>query len=416
MLQVLKADYSTALMSLLRYPPPSNEHPPITFLTDAMYLKSNLSISGGSHIISKYSGKTPMLRPYIQPQRSITPPPKTRTQPSSPISPRSMGVSMPSLNLEGLVQDVAKNMFERSEKWGVNRALREAMGEVRRVSQGVGDQQREIYTKWKEGEDRRKVLGGLLEVSLSILDEMVENISMPAGDSDALEDNERKREAVARVRYVQNCLLDGNIEIDQRWLGSLANSRRTSFQGERKRESEPALPDTSSLAAALAASKTSSATSSTSNTRSSSPYRTLPTRKPPPFPTYAPSAIQSDSGPQTAKGVVLSPTTPAVASPSSNISSLTSPVSSSMHPSRNTISASTKKPPPYNRSATQTRRSLAQSEFSWMLGDDTAHRNRSAFVSDGEKGGRKSSEIFGDGRSLNDDKTSIDMGFLGRKN
>lgn len=50
---VLEADYSTALTLLLRYPKPSAS--PSGFVKDALYLQKNLTVEGGRHIVFKYS-------------------------------------------------------------------------------------------------------------------------------------------------------------------------------------------------------------------------------------------------------------------------------------------------------------------------------------------------------------------------
>ena len=125
MITVVKADYSTALTLLLRYPSPSAPYPPVSFVEDAKYLRENLSTGGGKYIITKYSKRVPEAR---QPRPSIQKPPTRRA-----LSPSTLPLFQ-TAQIESIVQDVAKNVLDRSEKWGVNRAVREAVVEGSGVS------------------------------------------------------------------------------------------------------------------------------------------------------------------------------------------------------------------------------------------------------------------------------------------
>ncbi|CAK7271626.1 hypothetical protein SEPCBS57363_004720 [Sporothrix epigloea] len=168
--KLLEGDYSVALQSLLKYPvpqPPNGSH---TFVDDAIYLRDHLDAAGGSNLILKYTGRAPS--PVLSPTGSSaasTPRPSTpaaafaaglgslrsRTLMAarSPLrSPRQgsasgTGMEIPSGDavspppskfiprregVEALFQGAAKGVFERGEKLGINRAVRDAVGEIKR--------------------------------------------------------------------------------------------------------------------------------------------------------------------------------------------------------------------------------------------------------------------------------------------
>lgn len=102
---------------------------------DALYIRDHLDQPGASHIIEKHSGR---CLPIID----------VSSQNPLPVSIQSRlgarlqaGLSPPrpqrqSSNLENILQDTAKGLFTRSEKWGINKAVRDAVEEVRK---GVRD-------------------------------------------------------------------------------------------------------------------------------------------------------------------------------------------------------------------------------------------------------------------------------------
>ena len=130
----MEADYSSALTLLLRYPAPSRPDGPSTFVEDALYLRQNLSLEGGSFIVSKYSGR-PSLVPLKSPRgsyrrnRVVQPnsaPPRSPNRPKSPIRSPARFIQDQG-GIEGILQEAAKGVYSRGEKWGVNKALRGAV-------------------------------------------------------------------------------------------------------------------------------------------------------------------------------------------------------------------------------------------------------------------------------------------------
>lgn len=135
---VLEADYTNALQLLLKYPAPEPPHGPHTFVDDALYLKDHYHAAGGSSIIMKYTGKTPVPSSDQSPST-----PEARFQGLS-LRDRTRGARSPlrsparfiqQRGVEALFQGAAKNVIERGEKLGINQAVRDAMGEIRKNMQ-----------------------------------------------------------------------------------------------------------------------------------------------------------------------------------------------------------------------------------------------------------------------------------------
>ena len=136
---VVEADYSEALTLLLRYPAPSHPFGPSSFIEDAIYLREHLAVGGGFHIISKYSKKPPLppseasinlksnnvtvlkkgRRRKLQGQNGSS---KTA---SSTMSPAKFFQDQG--GVEGILQEAARGLYSRGEKWGVAKALRSAV-------------------------------------------------------------------------------------------------------------------------------------------------------------------------------------------------------------------------------------------------------------------------------------------------
>ncbi|KAK6516887.1 hypothetical protein TWF506_006771 [Arthrobotrys conoides] len=390
--KLLEADYSTALTLLLRYEPPSST--PLTLLKDAIHLRDDLSTHTAFRLITKHTSKPPSSSPppYI---RSGTPPPP---QPSVlTLSPRLTGASVVNNlhlnNIESLMHDVASKMRDRSERWGVNKALREAMGEVKRVSAGVGEQQRDILKRWTDSMERQTVLGAILEEGIKVLEEdfpaEITNEKSGSSSSTSNEAERRRKDAIERIKYVRNCLLDSKTALDRRWLTEVPDT-----------VTNPGTPKESLRATAAGTSP-----------RLSSPPTSPPTfvSKPPPFPTYfhptnAASIITPPPPPpQIPEADLTRLPDPITPQPPITADLSTPPFQQQQHlPQQRTrqplaspfVPKSTGLPlwKPHSSSSSRSvsetptpsaiskpRRSLAQSQFAWMLGDETTDKNRGGF-------------------------------------
>lgn len=130
--ELVAANTNEAFGLLLRYPEPAV--PAYTFIKDALYLRDHLTPQGGAEIISRYGKQVPVMELQLSTiVREASPSPsftshKTRR---SLGSPRSF-VGQQGAGIEALLQGAAKNVFERGSQWGVGKAIREAVGEVRK--------------------------------------------------------------------------------------------------------------------------------------------------------------------------------------------------------------------------------------------------------------------------------------------
>lgn len=137
---VIDSNYSFALMLLLKYPPPGAQHGPQTFVDDAIYLRDNFSAAGGAKIISKYSGKAPTVdssdsRPGTPSSQALSPKRQFgRTKSPLPSPARFLQQQG---GIETLFQGATKGVFDRGERLGINQAVRDAVGEVKKNMQGL---------------------------------------------------------------------------------------------------------------------------------------------------------------------------------------------------------------------------------------------------------------------------------------
>jgi TBC1 domain family protein 5 len=134
---LVAADTNEAFTLLLRYPEPGA--PAYTFIKDALYLRDHLTPEGGAEIITRYGKPAPEIPTTPAPDiRLPSPSPSTsshRTR-NSIGSPRAF-VSQQGAGLEALLQGAAKNVMERGSQWGVGKAFRDAVGEVRKHAEAI---------------------------------------------------------------------------------------------------------------------------------------------------------------------------------------------------------------------------------------------------------------------------------------
>ncbi|KAL2868679.1 GTPase-activating protein GYP6 [Aspergillus lucknowensis] len=140
--QLLSSDSSAALTILLRYPSP-HPYDPLSFIHDGLYLEQNPTPERGAFVISKYSGKPPGLLRMSDPTgRKIQPGRRFQfrgdfsdgNETSSPS--RSPARNSP-LSIEALLQDVSQGIQRRTETWGVAKAVRGAVNEAKKNMQAI---------------------------------------------------------------------------------------------------------------------------------------------------------------------------------------------------------------------------------------------------------------------------------------
>ncbi|KAG5658919.1 hypothetical protein KAF25_007472 [Fusarium avenaceum] len=219
---LLEADYSVCLQLLLKYPPPTGPHGPQTFVDDAMYLRDHLSPSGGSYLIMKYSGKMPTASSPPQTSRTNTPSfrgfnsfkqrPGVRSQISSP----SRFIQQQG-GMEALIQGAAKGVLERGEKLGINQAVRDAMGEIKRNINEARSAPRSPHPLVDDEEAGRSLaaLERRNQHLAAMLDETVNSLKSISASS--LDDKVKSLElieiAAAKVQFVKIYLDDSSMEV-----------------------------------------------------------------------------------------------------------------------------------------------------------------------------------------------------------
>ncbi|KAM3512692.1 hypothetical protein MY11210_003645 [Beauveria gryllotalpidicola] len=214
--QLLEADYSVCLQLLLKYPAPDPQHGPHTFVDDALYLRSHPDFPGGAHIIAKYTDRTPAT-----PGASATSPTTAAAarRGLESIRQRALRSGGPQ-GVEQFIQGAAKGAraaLERGEKLGINQALREAMGELRRNMQNLNDARVALPRPPSQGggdnattalDKRNKQLANLLNETVA---------GLKALSASSLEDKAKSRQmlevAAAKVQFVQIYLEDSTMDV-----------------------------------------------------------------------------------------------------------------------------------------------------------------------------------------------------------
>ncbi|KAI9871575.1 MAG: hypothetical protein M1830_002731 [Pleopsidium flavum] len=336
--QLLEADYSIALTLLLRYPKPSAS--PSGFVKDALYLKTNLTLEGGNHIVLKYSGRGTMPQNAgLESSLPVTVGKTVDVQARPPRPSKGSNTDEPKINRTFLpLPSPARYLREQG---GVEGIIRGAVGEVKKnvqflqagslSHQGVSVPQPslrnvnsvlartyEITSRINILEERNKALAKMLEDSLKGL---WDHQKVAAEDKSKV-DVDALSLAIAKVQFVQVYLEDSAMPLPL--PGEPLHPPTGPVRAKRATQpSDAAVPESADdITAVQPASKVSEGS----------------------------KVANPDMASRAGKGSDTGPTPEAQAS--SSITTIPSPFH---HP----------------------RPSLAQSSFSWMLGED---QRRSSFV------------------------------------
>jgi TBC1 domain family protein 5 len=381
---LVAADTNEAFALLLRYP--ELTAPAFTLIQDALYLRDHLTPQGGAEIITRYGKQAPSIEPDSAPSvrvASPSPPAGPRRSRQGVATSRSF-VGQQGAGIEALLQGAAKNVLEKGSQWGVGKALRDAVGEVRKnveayQSSNVSGQTtprsggREYRTpgqpnhrrldidreysvnaaqRVEELEKRNKNLGRMLESAVGELwehhREQNERHKTSDDDNGSKEAMETLSLAIAKVQFVQVYLDDSTIPLpvdETTEQAATATAAATlavpnPLSSERTSSAPPTTHPTPSQSASTATSINKSAPLSP---RASSPPAPTPTAKPPAARSLAATSLLAPSRPQ-----------------------------------------------------------LTSSNFSWMLGDESASSNfasgtaHSTFASDEKRRMRGKGFLFGD--------------------
>ncbi|KAJ4858917.1 rab-GTPase-TBC domain-containing protein [Trichoderma breve] len=219
--QLLESDYSVCLQLLLKYPPPDQLHGPHTFVDDALYLRDHMNAPGGATLIKKYSGRLPNVQKSTQSTERVNSP----LPGLDSIRKKGFGLRSPIrspskfLQQQGGVENMIQGVLEKSEKLGINQALRDAVGEIKRNMQGLNEGLSSPYPRVVLADDgaakalavmqrRNDQLAGLLEETVMSLRALsVSNLEDKARSLDIIE------VAAAKVQFVQIYLQDASMDI-----------------------------------------------------------------------------------------------------------------------------------------------------------------------------------------------------------
>ncbi|EJT78845.1 hypothetical protein GGTG_03939 [Gaeumannomyces tritici R3-111a-1] len=413
---LLEMDYSSALQTLLKYPPPQPTHGPHTFVDDAIYLKEHLNQAGGATLVMKYTGRSPP-----------TPPASTAgsgSRPSTPnvvaagfagLRPRSLGArpsplsftsSPPSAaarfvqqqgSVEALFQGAAKNFLERGERLGLNQAVRDAVGEIRRnVQQGIQEARKAAAASGSSrspgvispvsGETRASVMTRRNRQLATMLDSAVTELRQLATECSALGDEAARgahktaiETAAARVQFVQVYLEDSTLQLpdEEPNVTATGEARVVGRQTSLARVVLDTTPVVTSTAAILDAVRddleTASAEDPKGGTQGQAARTNSPTAVGPPGPKLPPAEAEpagsaSDAGARMdmdidmdASGLMAAEEDVATAAPPVVASAVAS------HPPVAVATAGDQRP----SAPIPTRSTIAQSSFSWMLEPET---------------------------------------------
>ncbi|KAF7528074.1 hypothetical protein G7054_g10259 [Neopestalotiopsis clavispora] len=354
--ELLEADYSVALQLLLKYPSPQDPHGPHTFVDDALYLRDHLNPDGGSALVLKYTGRQPA--PATASSRPTTPKPsgldikQTANGRKSPLSPSRFPtrfIQQPG-GVEALFQGAAKGIFQRGEKLGVNQAVRDALGEIRRnVNEARSNIKagRDLFAEPGPNTTAMQAVAALDRRNKQLavmLEETLANLHALAAS--AMEDKKKHGEALqiaaAKIQFVKVYLEDSTVALPE--VPPFAHDDDASIP--LPADAEPGLPSD----AAATATPTQSSGAVTSPAPEADQIATLPV--------IAEVEHAADTTPTIAEAAAT-----AEADPLTTSQPAPPPVLQRPHP-----------PIP-------TRSTLAQSSFAWMLEPD-----QSASSATGPKG------------------------------
>jgi TBC1 domain family protein 5 len=307
---LVAADTNEAFALLLRYP--ETVAPAYTFIKDALYLRDHLTPEGGAEIISRYGKNAPVIEAQPPPSgREPSPTPSytsSRTR-NSLGSPRNL-LPQQGAGIEALLQGAAKNVIERGSQWGVGKAIRGAVGEVRKNVEAIQSGGQSGQTTPRSGgrefrKPKQLVVGaagtrpGLERLYSSNAMKKIESLEMRSRNlakmleaavaelwdhhkersedgSDNKESIEALSLAIAKVQFVQVYLEDASIPlpIDETTEQEATANAAASLLSPQP--TSPAIPERTSSAPPVSSTPQSHLTSSATNTRPASPLAVTP--------------------------------------------------------------------------------------------------------------------------------------------
>ncbi|KAK6371353.1 hypothetical protein LTS17_009084 [Exophiala oligosperma] len=129
---LVDADYTTAITALTHYTLPDSSEEARSLVRDAAFLDRNRTVEAGATVIQHYTGRRPKQIDALSSRSSSTARTVRSPQLRQSPSPSPGRFTSSQKQLEGLFQEVAGGLQKRTEGWNVSKAVRSAVGEVRR--------------------------------------------------------------------------------------------------------------------------------------------------------------------------------------------------------------------------------------------------------------------------------------------
>lgn len=253
---MIEADYSQALMLLLKYPVPDAENGPQTFVEDAYFLRKNMTPAWGAKVIQKYSGRAP-----VEGSTDIRPTPAARLS-SQFLERRRSPLPSPASflkqqgGMEALLKGAARNLRDRGETLGVNQALRDAAAEVRKNMQGLSpspsvSRSTSENQVWKIDDRRQRPLVAKALIALEarnrnlgdLLSEVTDSLyNIQKSDSKNAESNETMSAAIRQLSLIKDCLYDSKLPLS---TIPLLRSSHTRTDSRARHKTERSMQDSS---------------------------------------------------------------------------------------------------------------------------------------------------------------------------
>ncbi|QIW96049.1 hypothetical protein AMS68_001567 [Peltaster fructicola] len=234
--ELLDSSYNEALSLLLRYPPLDNDITAQSMAIDALALRANMTVAMGNRLVVKYTGRAmlELNRPSTPPaiQRNITSfSGMDAIRKSIRGKAAESGSTTPQINFEALLQSTAQNIMNRGEQLGIGKAVRSAIDDVHRKAQEIreshvpspGWRQRPrsahgLSARIRALEARNAQLAQLLDGAVSQLWDMQKQVAEhsdtdeEAYSADKL-DLEKFSVAIGQVQFVQVYLQDSTLPL-----------------------------------------------------------------------------------------------------------------------------------------------------------------------------------------------------------
>ena len=204
----------------MRYPTPAAPHGPETFVTDALYLRENLLLDGGDHIISKYSNKSPettVTRKLPKKVRRARLADREAAQRGSISDPSGLISPASQKGIESIIQDAARGLYHTGEKWGVSRAIKGAVQGLQaanasplRSSRRSSDSAA-LLKRIERLEERNSVLSKMLAKAMDELWTQHKDKIKPGEEGKGASDSLSL--AIAKVQFVQVYLENSSMQL-----------------------------------------------------------------------------------------------------------------------------------------------------------------------------------------------------------